>query len=132
MNLDTLLNNLFQLIYSNPDKLNIEYSYKDGKKSLKVNGEEQLAQFDVSNVKKDIEVYRKNLELLDDCMFVEVCESIENEIDLKQMDDLLKQESFTKAEANLVYDLIGKVNESIANKIDDRIEELKEIRNNFK
>ena len=94
MNIETLLNNLLSIIYKNPENVKIEYSYIDGKESLLLNGEEQLKQFDDSRIKAIIKNYKENLDLLDDCVFVESLESLEDSIDFKQMDDLMHQEHF--------------------------------------
>ena len=69
--------------------MSIEYSYTDGKESLTVNGKEMLSQFDDSIIKEKINIYKENLELLDDCLFVSAMEELEDEVDFKQMDDLL-------------------------------------------
>lgn len=117
MNIETLLNNVLSIIYKNPEHVKIEYSYKDGKESLLLNGEEQLRKFDDSKIKTIIKTYKENLDLLDDCVFVEALESLEDSIDFQQMDELLNQTNFTQAEANLVEDLIGMVNRSIKEKL---------------
>lgn len=117
MNIETLLNNLLEVIYKNPEHVKIEYSYNDGDESLLINGEEQLRKFDDSRIKSIIKNYKENLDLLDDCVFVEALESLEDRIDFQQMDELLNQEKFTQAEANLVDDLINIVNKSIKEKL---------------
>lgn len=131
MNIETLLNNVLSIIYKNPEHVKIEYSYKDGKESLLLNGEEQLKQFDDSRIKTIIKNYKTNLDLLDDCVFVEALESLENNIDFQQMDELISQENFTQAEANIVEDLINMVNRSIKEKLNQKINELEDISTRF-
>lgn len=131
MNIETLLNNLLEVIYKNPEHVKIEYSYNDGDESLLINGEEQLRKFDDSRIKSIIKNYKENLDLLDDCVFVEALESLEDRIDFQQMDELLNQEKFTQAEANLVDDLINIVNKSIKEKLNQKINELEDIFTRF-
>lgn len=117
MNIETLLNNLLEIIYKNPEHVKIEYSYNDGNESLLINGEEQLRKFDDSRIKSIIKNYKENIDLLDDCVFVDSIESLSEMIDIKQMDELLNQKTFTQAEANLVDDLIKLANKSIREKL---------------
>lgn len=132
MDIENLLNYLLKVIYSNPEKVKIEYNInEDGNESLKVNGEELLSKFDDSRIKEIINTYKANIDALDDCVFVEALEALEDEIDFKEMDKLLNQESFTQADANLAEDLINTVSESIRNHIKSKIEDLEEIYNKF-
>lgn len=132
MDIENLLNHLLKVIYSNPEKVKIEYNInEDGNESLKVNGEELLSKFDDSRIKEIINTYKANIDALDDCVFVEALEALEDEIDFKEMDKLLNQESFTQADANLAEDLINTVSESIRNHIKSKIEDLEEIYNKF-
>lgn len=128
MNIETLLNNILEVIYKNPNKMSIEYSNLDGKESLIVNGEEMLnTTFDDSEIKDKITRYKTILESLDSCVFVEALEALEDEIDFKEMDELINQESFNKEEAALVEYLINKVNSSIINKLTEKISEMKAV-----
>lgn len=132
MDIENLLNHLLKVIYSNPEKVKIEYNInEDGNESLKVNGEELLSKFDDSRIKEIINTYKANIDALDDCVFVEALEALEDEIDFKEMDKLLNQESFTQADANLAEDLINTVSESIRKHIKSKIEDLEEIYNKF-
>lgn len=132
MDIENLLNHLLKVIYSNPEKVKIEYNInEDGNESLKVNGEELLPKFNDSRIKEIINTYKANIDALDDCVFVEALEALEDEIDFKEMDKLLNQESFTQADANLAEDLINIVSESIKKHIKSKIEDLEEIYNKF-
>lgn len=132
MDIENLLNHLLKVIYSNPEKVKIEYNInEDGNESLKVNGEELLPKFNDSRIKEIINTYKANIDALDDCVFVEALEALEDEIDFKEMDKLLNQESFTQADANLAEDLINIVSESIRKHIKSKIEDLEEIYNKF-
>lgn len=131
MNIETLLNNLLEIIYKNPEHVKIEYSYNDGNESLLINGEEQLRKFDDSRIKSIIKNYKENIDLLDDCVFVDSIESLSEMIDIKQMDELLNQKTFTQAEANLVDDLIKLANKSIREKLNQKINELEDISTRF-
>lgn len=131
MNLETVLNNLLKIIYENPEKLDIKYSNIDGKESLVVNGEEQLTQFNDYEIKEKIAEYKQNIEDLDSCVFVEAIESLEDELNLKEVNDLFNQKSFSQADANLADDMLIMLNTAIVDTIDKKIDELEEIRDKF-
>lgn len=131
MNIETLLNNLFSVIYENPNNFDFKYSNVNGKESLMINGEEMIKQFDDSKIKEEINNYKINIGNLDDCLFVDTMEELEDKINFKQMDELLNQESFNQSEANLIGDLINIVSNKIKEKIEERIIELRELRNKF-
>ena len=127
------LEKLFALLLSNPDNIHLEYSNVNGQESLRINGEElfdtpdeEVEIYDDAPIKEYISKYKDNIKLLDDCTFVEVIEQVEDVIDIQVLDELLKQESFTQDEAELIYGQLNFINtvihEKLANKVQNMIE----------
>ena len=104
----------------------IEVSDEDGYFSLR------LVKTFESNIKEKIANYKRNLDLLDDCIFVDVLDELPTyNIDLKQFDELLNKEELTEAEEIYVSYLIDFTNSLIRQHIADKIEDLNELIDNF-
>lgn len=123
------LEKFFELLFSNPDNIHLEYSNINGQESLRINGEEVIDtpdEYDDTPIKEYITRFKDNIQLLDDCTFVEVIDEVEHIIDIQSLDELISQESFTKDEAELVYGQLNFINtvihEKLANKVQDMIE----------
>lgn len=123
------LEKFFELLFSNPDNIHLEYSNINGQESLRINGEEIIDtpdEFDDTTIKEYIARFKDNIQLLDDCTFVEVIDEVEHIIDIQSLDELISQESFTEDEAELVYGQLNFINtvihEKLANKVQDMIE----------
>lgn len=85
-----------------------------------------------NNTKKVIKSYKDSLDLLDDCMFLDVMNDLsEYNISLKKFDELLSQDEFTKDEEDCVLYLISLVNSLITKRINDKIQELNNLKNKF-
>lgn len=105
----------------------LEYSFIDGKETLKINGEE--IKKEESKIQTLIKEYKENIELLDDCTFVEVLD--ETPFDLKHFDTLLNKKSLTKEESKYVEEAIKYMNNSIHNKLEEKINNLTELIKKF-
>ena len=104
----------------------IEVSDEDGYFSLR------LVKTFESNIKEKIANYKRNLDLLDDCIFVDVLDELPTyNIDLKQFDELLNKEELTEPEEIYVSYLIDFTNSLIRQHIADKIEDLNELIDNF-
>lgn len=104
----------------------IEVSDEDGCFSLR------LVKTFESNIKEKIANYKRNLDLLDDCIFVDVLDELPTyNIDLKQFDELLNKEELTEAEEIYVSYLIDFTNSLIRQHITNKIEDLNELIDNF-
>ena len=104
----------------------IEVSDEDGYFSLR------LVKTFESNIKEKIANYKRNLDLLDDCIFVDVLDELPTyNIDLKQFDELLNKEELTESEETYVSYLIDFTNSLIRQHIADKIEDLNELIDNF-
>lgn len=104
----------------------IELNKKDGKLSIKITSE-----FDDSEVKKAVENYKKNIEAVDDCLFVEAIEEIKEKVDINTFDSLLKKESFNEEEASEVMKFIDYSSNVIANHLRIKINKMIEVYNRF-
>lgn len=128
------LEKLFTLLLSNPDNIHLEYSNINGQESLRINGEElfdtpdeEVEIYDDAPIKEYISKYKDNIKLLDDCTFVEVIEQVEDVIDIQVLDELLKQESFTKDEAELIYGQLNFINTVIHEKLENKVQNMIEL-----
>lgn len=85
-----------------------------------------------NEILKAIKSYKDNLDLLDDCLFLEVMDDLkEYNVNLKKFDDLLSQEEFTEDEEECVLYLISLVNSLITKRINNKIQELNNLKNKF-
>ena len=104
----------------------IEVSDEDGYFSLR------LVKTSESNIKEKIANYKRNLDLLDDCIFVDVLDELPTyNIDIKQFDELLNKEELTESEEIYVSYLIDFTNSLIRQHITNKIEDLNELIDNF-
>lgn len=122
-NMEEILNALL-----NGEIKSLEYSFIDGKETLKINGEE-IKNEEESKIQSLIKEYKENIELLDDCTFVEVLD--ETPLDLKHFDTLLNKKSLTKEESEYVEEAIKHMNNSIHNKLEKKIKDLTELIKKF-
>ena len=86
-----------------------------------------------TNIKNKIANYKRNLDLLDDCIFVDVLDELATyNVNLKQFDDLLnKEELLTESEETYVSYLIDFTNSLIRQHILNKIKDLNELIDNF-
>lgn len=122
-NMEEILNALL-----NGEIKSLEYSFIDGKETLKINGKE-IKNEEESKIQSLIKEYKENIELLDDCTFVEVLD--ETPFDLKHFDTLLNKKSLTKEESEYVEEAIKHMNNSIHNKLEEKIKDLTELIKKF-
>lgn len=103
----------------------MEISEQDGCLSLK------LAE-PTSTIKNKIANYKRNLDLLDDCIFVDVLDELATyHVNLKQFDELLNKEDLTESEEVYVSYLIDFTNTLIRQHIHNKIEDLTELIDKF-
>lgn len=122
------LERLFELVFSNPDNIHIEYTSIDGRESLIVNGEELIPKrYDDTPVKEYISKFKDNIKQLDDSIFLEVTEEASEIIDVQSLDELLDQDSFTQEEAELIYGQLNFINSIIHEKLTNKVQDLIEL-----
>lgn len=118
-----ILEELNQEIGDNP---RIEVSEKDGYVSLK------LANSIDDNVKNKIANYKKNLDMLDDCIFIDVLDELATyHVNLKQFDELLNKEELSESEEIYILYLINFTNSLIRQHILNKIKDLNELVDKF-
>lgn len=130
MNLEEFLT----LLSTNPNNISICYENVNGKENLKVNGEDVLLcveEFDDSETIQLIEDYKENIELLDDCVFVDVMEEVSNIFSVSELDKLLKKKSFTKREAEEIKGCIHHINMITREKLARKIAQFEELYERF-
>lgn len=103
------------------DDVTLKISKEDGVfkvEMIKVTPEEK---FDDSEVKALVSEYRKSIEKLDDCVFVEAMEEVSNHIDTTYFDNLLHKSSYNEKEADTVCNMIDISSEIISNTLKKKI-----------
>lgn len=84
------------------------------------------------NIKDVIANYKRNLDLLDDCIFVNVLDELASyHVNLKQFDELLNKEELTESEEIYVAYLIDFTNSLIHQHIVNKIKDLNELLDKF-
>ncbi len=123
MNLEHIINYLMQ----NPDNVRIEYSCVNGQESLKINGKdiESLEEEDVFT--KKVNHYIDIVDRLDDCSFMDVLDSIKEEIPLKEFSDSLSNKNLSLEEKALCMARIDFVTGHIREQLTKKIEDLQSI-----
>lgn len=108
------------------DNSRIEVSERNGCLSFK------LVKTLDANIKDKIANYKRNLDLLDDCIFVDVLDELATyNVNLKQFDDLLNKEELTESEETYVSYLIDFTNSLTRQHILNKITDLIELIDNF-
>ena len=84
------------------------------------------------NIKDVIANYKRNLDLLDDCIFVNVLDELASyHVNLKQFDELLNKEELTESEEIYVAYLIDFTNSLLRQHIVNKIKDLNELLDKF-
>lgn len=83
------------------------------------------------NTKEIVNEYKESLNKIEDDLFVKIVDEISKEINLKEFNDLLDQETYTSEESEKVLGLIDKSKKIILSKLQDEIESLVELYNKF-
>ena len=85
-----------------------------------------------TNIKNIIANYKKNLDLLDDCIFVDVLDELTTyNVDLKKFDELLNKEELTELEEIYVSYLINFTSSLIRQHIVNKVKDLFELIDKF-
>lgn len=83
------------------------------------------------NTKEIVNEYKESLKEIEDDLFVKIVDEISKEINLKEFNDLLDQETYTSEESEKVLSLIDKSKKIILSELQDKIESLVELYNKF-
>lgn len=132
------LGNFLSLLQSNPTTISIHYELNNGEQKLTVNGEQVNLEeehvkesFDDSHVIELIKNYKENIELLDDCVFIETMDELSEIFNIKELDRALNKEHFTEEEAEELISCIGYINSVIHKKLSDKIQQSIELLERF-
>ena len=120
---------LLEQLFNGFDDLNtIEYSYVNGEESLKINGKEVIEKKEEdTEFKTFVDKYTEIIEELDDCTFVEVMEQIENDINIKELDDLIHKDNLTNDEKNIVKFHIQYIYKAIKENLENKLEDINNL-----
>lgn len=84
------------------------------------------------NIKDVITNYKRNLDLLDDSIFIDVLDELAAyHVNLKQFDELLNKEELTESEETYIAYLIDFTNSLIRQHIHNKIQDLNELIDKF-
>lgn len=131
------LEKFFELVLNNPNDISIEYSNIDGKETLIVNGEDLTKEeydgtdYDDTDIKNEIELYKEKIKLLDDCTFIQVLDEASNRFDISAFNTLLDKEHFTEEEAVLIEKQLDIIKNIIRDNVMNKIQNLIEVLDNF-
>lgn len=131
------LEKFFELVLNNPNDISIEYSNIDGKETLIVNGEDLTkeeydgTEYDDTDIKNEIELYKEKIKLLDDCTFIQVLDEASNRFDISAFNTLLDKEHFTEEEAVLIEKQLDIIKNIIRDNVMNKIQNLIEVLDNF-
>lgn len=82
---------------------------------------------DLETVSDKISKFKKNMDLLDDCIFVDVIEELSDKIDLVKLDELINKESLSLNETVYVEENIDTINNTIRQHIKNKIQNLNDF-----
>lgn len=105
--------------------LAISLSKKDGVIDVKI----EVNPMD--EIKEKIANYKENIEALDDNTFLDILDEMREVIDIKEFDELLELEEFTKEEAARVEELIEHSTLIIHKFLQNKIQDLMELYERF-
>ena len=124
MNLEHIINYLMQT----PDNVKIEYSCVNGQESLKINGKEiDSLEEEEDDFTKKVEHYIDTVNRLDDCSFMDVLDSIKEEIPLKEFSDSLSNKNLSLEEKSLCLARIELITSRIREQLTKKIKDLQSI-----
>lgn len=108
------------------DNYRVSINNKEGDINVKIEIIED--EFDDSETKELVSNFKEWIQRIDDDIFIESFEQAKEAIDVKTLDDLLNQGTFTEEEAEQVEDMIDYFESIITNNIDNRIKELEDMK----
>lgn len=123
MNLEHIINYLVQI----PDNVKIEYSCVNGQESLKINGKEIDSLEEDDDFTKKVNHYIDIVDRLDDCSFMDVLDSIKEEIPLKEFSDSLSNKNLSLEEKSLCLARIELITSRIREQLTKKIKDLQSI-----
>lgn len=108
---------LINLILAHPKEIDIHYTNINGKEDLYINGE-KIEVLD----KNKIDTFKTLVEKMDDCLFLEYLNKLEEETDLARFNELLEEDILNYDDSVFVAKNINRSTEIIKELILDKIE----------
>lgn len=108
---------LINLILAHPKEIDIRYTNINGKEDLYINGE-KIEVLD----KNKIDTFKILVEKMDDCLFLEYLNKLEEETDLARFNELLEEDILNYDDSVFVAKNINRSTEIIKELILDKIE----------
>lgn len=105
----------------------ISASNTEGKISISITPKE----YDDTEIKETISNFKKNIDKLDDCLFLEVLDEVKDHLDIKTFNELTEQDSYSKEDAEIVKSMINFTNLVVHEHIVNKIQDLEELLNEF-
>lgn len=130
--LNTIADLLEAIIPEGTDKKveidNVEYtiSKKDNKVSISA-----IEKFNDNGVKIRVSKFSKNIESIDDCLFVKITEEFGKSHDIKEFDKLLKLDKYSREEADKVINMMADFSDIVQEYLENKIKELVELYEKF-
>lgn len=110
----------------------IKLSFKKENDVIKIKIKKEEKDFDDSEIKDIIKEYKKNIESLDDDLFLEIVEELTTKIDLNKFNELLDLETFTEEKASKIAEMIDISVDIIASHLSHKIQRMVELYDSFK
>lgn len=129
-NLNNLITTLGHMIPENSGFLKTIDGYRVSASNIEGNISVRIEPND-SKIKELISDYKKNMDKLDDCLFLEVLDEIKDHINLKTFDELLEQDVHSEEDIEIVKSMISFTNLVVHEHIENKIQDLKELLNKF-
>lgn len=93
--------------------------------------EEDFEAFDDTQIKQVVSDFKKNIDKIDDSMFIESLKLFKEVADIKKFNNLLDKEEFNEEEAVEIKKMINKYAQVIKDLIDMKIDNLADLRYRF-
>lgn len=115
-------------VLKNPNNINIQYSNINGKEKLILNGKE--IKFDDTEIKNKIAEYKAKVAKIDDCLFSEIIDRIEDS-ELSKMNSALELDSYNEEETKTAEEVMCIMSDVIKDTIYKKIEKLGNLLDEF-
>lgn len=134
------LEKLIEMMYENPINICIRYSNINGEEQLTVNGEELIKDYQKYQLNQEakndftlckIQSFKKKLDELPDGLFNKMLDTVKENIDLQEVDDLFNQSEFTDKDIYCVEAHIKYISKTIKDIVQSKIEKLSDILDKF-
>lgn len=110
---------------------NIKCSLKRDKDYIKIQIETNDEGFDDSSTKEIVSNFKEAIKELDDEIFLEITDKLENEVEFKKFNSLLELEKFDENQAQEVEEIINVASDIIRKHLQHKIQSIVELYEKF-